>query len=91
MTTIKPATPLPNVTQILLAQVRAATLYRKWVGSGPVDLDRMKAVIKHERRICEQGIIRCSRGLLREIRAEQKIVGGLINLRALLAKLGEDK
>ena len=72
-----PATPLHI---LLLAQVRAACLYRKWVGQGPVELDRLRAIVKHERRMYENGTLRCSRDLLREIRAEQKIIGALCKL-----------
>ena len=77
MTTKQPATPLHV---LLLAQFRAAHLYRKWVGRGPVELDRLRAIVKHERRMYENGTLRCSRGLLREIRAEQKVIGSLCKL-----------
>lgn len=60
----------------------AATLYRKWKGSGPVDLVELREIIRRERKVYESGVLPCSKGLLREIRHEQAIVGRLCNLEA---------
>lgn len=55
---------------------RLNELYRKYVsGHGPVDLPRLQRVIKHEARIAERGVIKVTRGLVRELRAERAEVG----------------
>ena len=52
-------------------------LYRKHVGTGEVDVARLRRVIRRETGLAERGTIRVSRGLLRELRAERAAVGRL--------------
>ena len=55
---------------------RLNRLYRKYVSSrGSVDVDRLYDVIRRETRAAEQGRIRVSRELLRELRADLAFVG----------------
>lgn len=51
------------------------SMFRKWKGSGEVDLSLLRDIIKRERHLYESGVLKCSAGLLTEIRAEQKKVG----------------
>lgn len=49
---------------------RIIQLYRKYVGHGPVDIDRLYDVVLREKRAAEAGIIKVSTGLLCELRAD---------------------
>lgn len=62
-----------NIPIEQISEVRQ--LFRKWKGSGEVDLALLRDIIKCERKLYETGVLRCSKGLLTEIRAEQKKIG----------------
>ena len=58
--------------------VRLKQLYRKYVGSGSVDVERLYDVVCREARSAEKGVVRVTRDLLRELRAERAEVGSLM-------------
>jgi len=55
-------------------------LYRKYVSErGDIDVDRLYDVLLREKRAAEQGRIRVSMGLRRELRADLAYVGRVRN------------
>ena len=67
-------------TRRLNAAARANELYKKHVGSGPVDLVRLQDVVRRDVRVAELGLVRVSRDLLRELRAESAEVGKIARI-----------
>jgi len=59
---------------------KATPLYRKWKGSGPVDVFELRDILKRERKAYESGRVKCSAGCLTDLRADQKTVGQLCKL-----------
>lgn len=54
-------------------------LYRKYVGRGALDVERLYEELRRETRAAEQGRTRVSRDLLRELRADRAFVGRILN------------
>lgn len=52
-------------------------LYRKYVGRGEIDVTRLVRVVRRETTAAERAVIKVSRGLLRELRADRAVVGRL--------------
>jgi hypothetical protein len=53
-------------------------LYRKYVTSrGDVDTARLVKAVRRETHAAERGTVKVSPGLLRELRADRAVVGGI--------------
>jgi len=53
-------------------------LYRKYVSArGDVDTVRLVKAVRREASAAERGTVRVSPGLLRELRADRAVVGGI--------------
>lgn len=75
---------LPSASNMdMQTTAEVVRLYRKHVGSGQVDLLKLRDVLRHEVSIIEKGIINVTPGLLTELRAERNYVGRVINEQAV--------
>lgn len=61
------------------AASKIEVMYRKYVGSGPVDFARLYDCVRNECRAAEKGETKVSRDLLRELRADRAFVGEVMN------------
>lgn len=54
-------------------------LYRKHVGSGPIDLQRLRDCVRRECLAAERGQIFRTPGAIRELRADRASIGRVFN------------
>ena len=55
-------------------------LYRKYVGSGEVDIKRLQKAVRREAEAAEKGRTKVSPGLLIELRADRAYVGKIAKI-----------